>query len=112
MTIASYIKTRFSYVGNQTDEGASSFAIELGYDPTAETTTDTEKVIMKQVDEWVDKYLLRPTSISESGFSQSWSAEQIKNHAVMMMKRYGITPNDDTNKLLGMNTIIEVTNCW
>lgn len=112
MNVTTYIQQQFSYLGQMTEVGAVKYAADYGFDATAEVTVDMAKSISVSVDEWVDKYLMRPTSVSEGGFSQSWSAEQVKNHATLMLKRYGITPNEDLLSLLGFSKITDVTNIW
>ena len=40
MTIAGYIKQRFSYIGEMSDVGASDFALDLGFNADKEVSTE------------------------------------------------------------------------
>lgn len=112
MTVLDYIKQRFSYVGEISDTGASDFAIDFGFEIEGEVTDEEKKVISDSISEFLNKNILHPTSISESGFSTSWSTDSIKNYSLLMLRKYGITLNDETSALVGLSTIKDASNLW
>lgn len=112
MTTIEVIKEKLAYVGVITDIGASSFACDNGIEVKEEVTQEEVNRIGQMADAFVDKYIMRPSSVSEAGFSMSWSAEQIKNHAQLMFAKYGITPNKNVTSALGLSVIRDVSNIW
>ena len=97
MTSLDYIKQRFSYIGEISDAGASDFAIDFGFETEGEVTDEEKKAISGSISEFLNKNILHPTSIDESGFSTSWSADSIKNSSLLMLRKYGITLNDEAS---------------
>ena len=112
MTVLDYIKQRFSYIGEISDAGASDFAIDFGFETKGEVTDEEKKTISNSISEFLNKNMLHPTSIGESGFSTSWSADSIKNSSLLMLRKYGITLNDETSALVGLSTIKDASNLW
>lgn len=112
MTILDYIKQRFSYIGEISDAGASDFALDFGIEVEDEVTDEGKKAIAASIDEFVERNILHPTSIGESGFSTSWSTDSIKNYSLLMLKKYGITLNDETSALVGLSTVKDASNLW
>lgn len=112
MTTLDYIKQRFSYIGEISDVGASDFAIDFGFEAEGEVTDEAKKVIANLVNEFIERNILHPTSIGESGFSTSWSADSIKNYSLLMLKKYGISLNGESSALVGLSTIEDVSNIW
>lgn len=112
MTVLDYIKQRFSYIGEISDVGASDFAIDFGFETEGEVTDEEKKAISSSISEFLNKNILHPTSIGESGFSTSWSADSIKNSSLLMLRKYGITLNDEASALVGLSTIKDASNLW
>ena len=112
MTSLDYIKQRFSYIGEISDAGASDFAIDFGFETEGEVTYEEKKAISGSISEFLNKNILHPTSIDESGFSTSWSADSIKNSSLLMLRKYGITLNDEASVLVGLSTIKDASNLW
>ena len=112
MKVLDYIKQRFSYIGEISDIGASDFAVDFGFEIEGEITDEGKKVISTSINEFVERNILHPTSIGESSFSTSWSADSIKNYSMMMLKKYGISLNSETAALLGVNVITDKSNLW
>lgn len=112
MTSIEYIKQKFAYIGVISDVGASAFANDNNIALTDEVTEEAGKEIGIKVDAFVEKYIMRPSSVSEAGFSMSWSSEQIKNHARMMMKKYDIKPTSEVASALGLRVIKNVSSLW
>lgn len=112
MTIHDYIKQRFSYIGEISDAGASDFAVDFGIKTEAEMTDEMKKTISVLIDGFIEKNILHPTSMSEGGVSISYGADAIKNYGLLMLKKYGITLNDEISALVGFSVIKDVSNLW
>lgn len=112
MTSLDYIKQRFSYIGEISDVGASDFAIDFGFEAEGEVADEVKKVIADSINGFVEKNIFHPASIGESGFSTSWSADSIKNHSLLMLRKYGITLDDETSALVGLSIIKDASNLW
>lgn len=54
----------------------------------------------------------RVKSVNENGFSMSWDTDTLGKYYLWLCKRYGITPDSDVVALLGMNTIIDISDTW
>ena len=111
MTVQQYIRHRFSNIGEITDVGIADFMIDFGISDTT-LTDEVKKQTAASIDKFVKDEIMHPQSVSESGFSMSWSAESLKSYRVMMLGKYGITPNNETSALIGLNRIIDRTDIW
>ena len=112
MTILDYIKQRFSYIGEISDAGASDFALDFGFETEEGVTDEGKKAISDSINEFVEKNILHPASIGESGFSTSWSTDSIKNYSLLMLRKYEIALNSETSALVGLSTIKDASNLW
>ena len=112
MTIAGYIKQRFSYIGEMSDVGASDFALDLGFNADKEVSTEDKKLIGTLIDGFIEENILHPTSVDESGFSASWSVDSIKTHIKLLLKKYGIDLNEETASVVGLSVIKDVSDIW
>ena len=112
MTILDYIKQRFSYIGEISDAGASDFAIDFGFGTDGEVTDEGKKSISSSIDGFIERHILHPTSMSEGGVSVSYGDDAIKNHGLLMLRKYGITLNEETSALVGLSTIMDASNLW
>lgn len=112
MTIADYIKQRFSYIGEMSDVGASDFALDLGFSADKEASTDDKRSIEVLIDGFIEKNILHPTSVNENGFFASWSVDSIKTHIKLLLKKYGIDLNEETAAIVGLSVIKDVSDIW
>ena len=112
MTIAGYIKQRFSYIGEMSDAGASDFALDFGLNAGKEASSEDKKLIGTLIDGFIEKNILHPTSVCESGFSASWSVDSIKTHIKLLLKKYGIDLNEETAAIVGLSVIKDVSDIW
>lgn len=55
MTIAGYIKQRFSYIGEMSDVGASDFALDFGLNAGKEASSEDKKLIGTLIDGFIEK---------------------------------------------------------
>jgi hypothetical protein len=109
-----YIKQRFSCIGEISDAGATEFAVDNNLTSLLNVELiDSDKVVISQaVSAYIDNNLLHPKSVNENGFSLSWNAEQIKSWQMVMARKYGIVLNEETSALLGLNVVKDNSNCW
>lgn len=61
MTIAGYIKQRFSYIGEMSDVGASDFALDFGLNAGKEASSEDKKLIGTLIDGFIEKNILNKT---------------------------------------------------
>ena len=52
------------------------------------------------------------SSVSENGFSMQWDTTTLGKYYLWLCKRYGITPDSDIVALLGMNTVLNISDTW
>lgn len=112
MTIAEQIKAVFSSLGTMTDEGALLFAVDNNLDAVAEATDETLKTISTAFDSFITTYAMRSSSVSENGFSMSWSGAQRKGNLLLMLSKYGIKLTAESAQQLGLSVIQDKTNLW
>lgn len=112
MTIADYIKQRFSYIGVISDAGASDFAADFGFDAGKEVSDDDKRIIGVSIDNFIEGNILHPKSVGENGFSASWGADAIKSHIRLMLRKYGIELNGDAAELVGLSVIRDISEIW
>lgn len=112
MNTLDYIRQRFSFIGTITDEGASDFAVDFGLEMKEDIGENEMKAIADAVDSFVDKSILHPASVNENGFSVSWSTDSTKAFVKMALRKYGISPNEDTSALAGLSVIKDVSELW
>lgn len=62
----------------------------------------------------LEELILAPglTNVSESGFSLSWDKDKVGNWYLWLCKKYGVTPNSDILPLLGVSSIIDISDRW
>lgn len=54
----------------------------------------------------------RVRTVNENGFSMQWDTDNLGKYYLWLCKRYGITPDPDVVSLLGINTIIDISDTW
>lgn len=86
MEIKEYIRQRFSAFGIQlSDADLLCISMEEG-----EITEDNISKIEVAIVRYIPNLLLRPNSISESGFSMSWDKQAMKDFYTLKCKEYGL----------------------
>jgi hypothetical protein len=86
MEIKEYIRQRFGAFGIQlSDADLLSISMEQG-----EVTQDNISKIEVAIVRYIPNLLLRPNSISESGFSMSWDKQGMKDFYSIKCKEYGL----------------------
>ena len=91
MTIREYITSKFQSFGiNVSDADLVDMLNDTNFfmeDECIGCAVDVSNIAMII---FIPNILLRPTSISESGFSMTWDREGIKEYYSIMCKRYGM----------------------
>lgn len=54
----------------------------------------------------------RVKSVNENGFSMSWDTDTLGKYYLWLCKRYGVTPDSEVLALLGMSSIIDISDTW
>lgn len=54
----------------------------------------------------------RVEAVNENGFSMRWDTSTLGKYYLWLCKRYGIVPDPEVVSLLGMNTIIDISDTW
>lgn len=86
MEIKQYIRQRFQAFGIQlSDADLLSITMEEG-----EVTEDNISKVEVAIVRYIPSLLLRPNSISESGFSMSWDKQGMKDFYSIKCKEYGL----------------------
>ncbi len=86
MKIKEYIRQRFEAFGIQlSDADLLCISMEEG-----EVTQNNISKIEFAIVRYIPNLLLRPSSISESGFSMSWNKQAMKDFYSLKCKEYGL----------------------
>lgn len=109
MTVGEYISSVL--VGLQIPE---AFMVDAGIDTSATYTTDMYDAVGAAMVGMLGGLILAPyvKSVNENGFSMSWDRDSLGKYYLWLCKRYGITPDKEVVALLGMNTIIDISDTW
>ena len=92
----------------------ASFYADYSIDPADTYTADMYSTIGTAMVEMLGGLILAPytKSVSENGFSMTWDRVDLGKYYLWLCKKYGITPNPDIIPLLGMSTIIDISDTW
>lgn len=52
------------------------------------------------------------SSVSENGFSMSWNTDKLGKFYLWLCKKYGIKPNNDMLSILGISSIVDISDTW
>ena len=91
MKVADYIKGKFQTFGITVSE-ADLLEISLSSGISGEDEMDQSNIGLVSVAmaKFIPSLLLRPTSISENGFSMSWDTKGLKEYYSFLCKKYGL----------------------
>lgn len=112
MTVLECIRKTMDSYGTISTRGAKRFARRLGLDPTGLVDVEASTKVENGISEFFSSAIMHPTSVSENGFSQSWSEGSVKRNAMFMLRQYDITPNDELLADMGISMIRDVSNVW
>nr|DAO40288.1 MAG TPA: hypothetical protein [Caudoviricetes sp.] len=99
MSIKDYISSKFQSFGIQVSE-ADLLDMSLNARVNIEDDVDADVIdnISVAIARFIPSFLLRPTSINESGFSMSWNTQGVKDYYSLLCKKYGLKDELNDNK--------------
>ncbi len=113
MTVNDYISQKFQTFGiNLSEADLLDMCLNSMISGEDEMNQDCHMRVTVAIAKFIPSLLLHATSISESGFSMSWNIQGIKDYYLFLCKKCGITLDDETSVLLGLNIIKDASNLW
>lgn len=99
MNIKDYISSKFQSFGIQVSE-ADLLDMSLNARVNIEDDVDADVIdnISVAIARFIPSFLLRPTSINESGFSMLWNTQGVKEYYSLLCKKYGLKDELNDNK--------------
>lgn len=109
-----YIKQRFACIGAISDTGIVDFATDnsISHLIEEELAENDKMLIASTITTFINDNLLHPKSVNENGFSLTWSDAQIKGYQLLMLRKYGIELNSETAVSMGLNVVVDNSDCW
>ena len=105
MTVKEYITSKFQQFGIKLSD-ADLADISANMDINSTLTDENRKKAYKLLAEHViPQLLLRPTSVSEKGFTISWNMDALMKYYAWLCEMAGIEP-------VGLSTIRDMTDIW
>lgn len=92
MTVRDYIEQKFSSYGTLTEADILDFSMTSGLSPDEEMSKDSLPEVELGMIGLIPSLLLRPTSVTESGFSISWDKDGLRQFYLYLCKRNDVTP--------------------
>ena len=99
MNVRQYISDKFQSFGIQMSEADlldMSLNANLGLED--EICRDNIASVSVSIANFIPSLLVRPTSISENGFSMSWNSQELKDYYSLLCKKYGLKDELNDNK--------------
>lgn len=111
MTIREYIETKIGGFG-LTEAHLADISAKLNLDDEFNPSNAT--LVGTCMCEVLEEVVLSPkqTSVSESGFSQSWDYSNLGKLYLYLCKKYGRTPDSNVVSMLGISVIVDRTGKW
>lgn len=92
MTVRDYIGQKFSSYGTLTEADILDFSMTSGLSPDEEMPKDSLPEVELGMIGLIPSLLLRPTSVTESGFSISWDKDGLRQFYLYLCERNDVTP--------------------
>lgn len=92
MTIRDYIEQKFSSYGTLTEADILEFSLNTDLSPDEEVSKEILPEVELGMIGLIPSLLLRPTSVTESGFSISWDKDGLRQFYLYLCKRNDVTP--------------------
>lgn len=92
MTVRDYIEQKFSSYGTLTEADILDFSMKSGLSPDEEMSKDSLPEVELGMIGLIPSLLLRPTSVTESGFSASWDKDGLRQYYLYLCERNDVTP--------------------
>lgn len=112
MTVREYISSTLT--GFDIPEASFTDLVVMGLNPDDEYTPEVAQAVGKGLVATVESIMFSPrrTNINENGFSESWNYADLGKYYLWLCRKYGVTPSQDMLALLGINSVIEITDIW
>ena len=109
MTVREYIKSILT--GLSIPE---AYFADLSIDPDMDYSPSMYSEVGSAMVGFIGGLILGPkvSSVNENGFSMQWDMGTLGKWYLWLCKRYGITPDSEIISLLGMNTVIDISDTW
>lgn len=92
MTVRDYIEQKFSSYGTLTEADILEFSLNTDLSPDEEVSKEILPEVELGMIGLIPSLLLRPTSVTESGFSISWDKDGLRQFYLYLCKRNDVTP--------------------
>lgn len=92
MTVRDYIEQKFSSYGTLTEADILEFSLNTDLSPDEEVSKEILPEVELGMIWLIPSLLLRPTSVTESGFSISWDKDGLRQFYLYLCKRNDVTP--------------------
>ena len=92
MTVRDYIEQKFSSYGTLTEADILEFFLNTNLSPDEEVSKDILQEVELGMIGLIPSLLLRPTSVTESGFSISWDKDGLRQFYLYLCKQNDVTP--------------------
>lgn len=92
MTIRDYIEQKFSSYGTLSEADVLEFSLNTNLSPDEEVSKDILPEVELGMIGLIPSLLLRPTSVTESGFSISWDKDGLRQFYIHLCNQNDVTP--------------------
>ena len=92
MTVRAYIEQNFSSYGTLTEADVLDFSMKSGLSPDDAMSKELLPEVELGMIGLIPSLLLRPTSVTERGFSASWDKDGLRRYYLYLCKQNDVTP--------------------
>lgn len=92
MTVRDYIEQKFSSYGTLSEADVLEFSLNTNLSPDEEVSKEILPEVELGMIGLIPSFLLRPTSVTESGFSISWDKDGLRQFYLYLCERNDVTP--------------------
>ncbi len=92
MTVRDYIEQKFSSYGTLSEADVLEFSLNTNLSPDEEVSKEILPEVELGMIGLIPSLLLRPTSVTESGFSISWDKDGLRQFYLYLCERNDVTP--------------------
>lgn len=92
MTVRDYIEQKFSSYGTISEADVLEFSLNTNLSPDEEVSKEILPEVELGMIGLIPSLLLRPTSVTESGFSISWDKDGLRRYYLYLCKQNDVTP--------------------
>lgn len=92
MTVRDYIEQKFSSYGTLSEADVLEFSLNTNLSPDEEVSKEMLPEVELGMIGIIPSLLLRPASVTESGFSISWDKDGLRRYYLYLCKQNDVTP--------------------